>query len=213
MRKQLRVAVGSANPVKINAVRAAFRRNFAVDVLEVEGLTTESGVPDQPWGEEQTQLGALNRAMESSAAYTARHGVAPDFAVGLEGGVLSERLGAVHAAHWSGPPLPEEMVHCFAWMAVLRPATETTEQRWGLARTASFMLPDSIVGLMRGSDGNAPMELGAADDAIFSDVNSKQKGGTVAKVTNGVIDRTAYYEHALHLALAPFLHSETRVYG
>ena len=51
--------------------------------------------------------------------------------------------------------------------------------------------------------------LGDADDAVFADTNSKQKGGTVAKVTKGMIDRTAYYEHALHLALVPFVHDES----
>jgi len=49
------------------------------------------------------------------------------------------------------------------------------------------------------------MELGAADDLVFQDVNSKQKGGAVAKFTNGAIDRASYYEHALHCALVPFL--------
>ena len=53
------------------------------------------------------------------------------------------------------------------------------------------------------------LRLGDADDAVFSDSNSKQKGGTVGKVTRGMIDRTAYYEHALHLALVPFLHEES----
>ena len=51
--------------------------------------------------------------------------------------------------------------------------------------------------------------LGDADDAVFADTNSKQKGGTVAKVTKGMVDRTAYYEHALHLALVPFVHDES----
>lgn len=51
--------------------------------------------------------------------------------------------------------------------------------------------------------------LGDADDAVFADTNSKQKGGTVAKVTKGLVDRTAYYEHALHLALVPFVHDES----
>ena len=56
------------------------------------------------------------------------------------------------------------------------------------------------------------MELGDADDAVFSDVNSKQKGGTVGKVTHGAIDRTAYYVHTLMLALVPFVHEGTTLY-
>ena len=52
-----------------------------------------------------------------------------------------------------------------------------------------------------------------APQLVFSDINSKQKGGTVGKVTNGLIDRTAYYEHALCCALAPFMHEETQLYS
>ena len=48
---------------------------------------------------------------------------------------------------------------------------------------------------------------------IFKEVNSKQKGGTVVKLTAGLIDRTEYYVHALKLALAPFLHDDTALYA
>ena len=49
------------------------------------------------------------------------------------------------------------------------------------------------------------MELGNADDKVFSTVNSKQKGGTVGKLTRGVIDRAQYYESAVILAMIPFI--------
>ena len=81
--------------------------------------------------------------------------------------------------------------------------------RWGLAKTATFALPNKIVQLMK---GNPPMELGDADDKVFSDINSKQKGGTIGKLTKGLIDRTAYYQHALLCALAPFMHEGTGLY-
>ena len=70
------------------------------------------------------------------------------------------------------------------------------------------MLPPRVVALMRNED----MELGEANDKVFGDVNSKQKGGSISKMTRGVVDRTAYYEHGLHCALAPFLHANTGVY-
>ena len=60
---------------------------------------------------------------------------------------------------------------------------------------------------------NEGMELGDADDAVFNDTNSKQKGGTVGKLTHGAIDRTAYYVHALHMALIPFLHDDAGLYS
>lgn len=46
---------------------------------------------------------------------------------------------------------------------------------------------------------------------VFGKVNSKQGQGTVGQLTNGLIDRTLFYEHAVVLALAPFMHPD--VYG
>ncbi len=205
------VAVGSRNPVKVNAVRAAFAANWpdGAKDLVVTGHDVPSGVPDQPWGDEETRAGAMNRAMAAYEAHCVAAGATPDFAVGLEGGVVEEQLAAMHP---SVKGLPESSVSCFAFMAVMTIASSGAP-RWGLARTGSFTLPPRIVGLMRGTGGAPPMELGDADDAVFKTVNSKQAGGTVGKLTKGLIDRTVYYEHAMHLAIAPFLHDEADLYG
>ncbi|MBL8146863.1 MAG: inosine/xanthosine triphosphatase [Anaerolineae bacterium] len=81
----------------------------------------------------------------------------------------------------------------FAWVVVLGHATS------GHSRTGMFMLPDEVAELVRGG-----MELGHADDAVFGRSNSKQEDGSVGLMTGGVIDRAAYYEHAVVLALIPF---------
>jgi non-canonical (house-cleaning) NTP pyrophosphatase len=49
------------------------------------------------------------------------------------------------------------------------------------------------------------MELGKADDLIFEQENSKQQGGSVGILTQGVINREEYYRQAIILALIPFL--------
>ena len=82
----------------------------------------------------------------------------------------------------------------FAWMVV------EGENLSGEARTATFPLPGSIKNLV--SQG---MELGHADDLVFKRSNSKQKDGAVGILTAGIIDRKHYYEHALILALIPFI--------
>ena len=200
------VAVGSRNPVKVNSARAAFERCFPDCTIDAVGIDVPSGVPDQPWGDGETRQGAMARAQAVSAAYAAAEGKPCDFAVGLEGGVVEDDLGAAHPS--IGASLPTKLVSCFAWMAVLQTsAAATSMPRWGLARTASFPLPPRMVELMR---GDPPMELGTADDTVFGDTNSKQKGGTIGKLTHGLIDRTAYYEHALICALCPFLHDTDR---
>ena len=238
---KLVVAVGSKNPVKVNSVRNAFAANFPGSDLEVVGYSVPSGVDEQPWGDVQTRQGALNRAENALGAHCLAHGGAPpDYAVGLEGGVVEENLGELHQGT---PGLSASYTTCFAFMAVMSSPTSLGGVRWGIARTGSFALPPRITALMKGEGGKPPLEcaparhpgalarvhqharelvtrssharlgvcgrLGDADDAVFADTNSKQKGGTVAKVTKGMIDRTAYYEHALHLALVPFVHDES----
>ena len=56
------------------------------------------------------------------------------------------------------------------------------------------------------------MELGVADDKVFGRVDSKREGGSVGLLSGGLIDRTAYYEHAMTLALVPFMDCNKGLY-
>jgi non-canonical (house-cleaning) NTP pyrophosphatase len=69
----------------------------------------------------------------------------------------------------------------------------------GKARTATYYLPRETAQLVKGG-----MELGHADEVVFGGQNSKQKNGSVGLLTGDVIDRRAYYEEAVVLALIPF---------
>ena len=94
----IRVAVGSLNPVKVGAVRAAIERSaLRPGTLEVLGFDVPSGVPDQPWGDLETRQGAIARAQRCADAYKAAHGELPEFAVGLEGGVLTDDLAVARS--------------------------------------------------------------------------------------------------------------------
>lgn len=76
-----KVAVGSKNPVKINAVRLAFKKLFPDETFEVIGIEVDSGVPSQPMSDKESIRGAKNRAKRSMKQLKA------DFGVGLEGGI------------------------------------------------------------------------------------------------------------------------------
>jgi non-canonical (house-cleaning) NTP pyrophosphatase len=52
------------------------------------------------------------------------------------------------------------------------------------------------------------MELGEANDLLFNQQNSKQKGGSVGILTDDVIDRTEIYWPAVVMALIPFKNSD-----
>ena len=81
----MRIAIGSTNPTKTNAVAAVTRLVFPH--AEIVTLEVPSGIPDQPIGDIETRLGALNRARAALAATDA------DWGVGLEGGINQTELG------------------------------------------------------------------------------------------------------------------------
>jgi inosine/xanthosine triphosphatase len=120
-------------------------------------------------------------------------------------------------------------LYCMAWMAIYGRrqaltvdlfASEDTQTYhgdkvpiFGLAKTASFALPPAITKLVVNGNGNGGMELGEADDLVFHRVNSKHGNGTVGILTNGRVDRASYYEHALQLALTPWIRPDIFPHG
>lgn len=176
------VIVASKNPVKLEAARRGFLRLFAGDAFSFEEVSVPSGVKDQPFSNQETLQGALNRARAAREQCPQA-----DYWVGIEGGVAPAMEG-----EGSG-----EELWAFAWVAVLDRA------RVGKGRTGTFLLPPRISRLVRQGK-----ELGEADDIVFGRTNSKQENGAVGLLTDNVIDRTDYYVQAVILALIPFKNSD-----
>src|SRR5690625_2357013 len=86
----MRVAVGSQNPAKVSAVRAAFTK-MQMDV-EIIGIGTDSEVSEQPFSDEETMNGAVNRA-RNVLKNAQNNGPLFDFGIGLEGGVVETPFG------------------------------------------------------------------------------------------------------------------------
>jgi inosine/xanthosine triphosphatase len=103
-----------------------------------------------------------------------------DFWVGLEGG-LDFFNGHLMA---------------FAWMVIAG-----SENRISETRSATLPLPPQIQTLV--SEG---LELGEANDRVFSTLNSKQGGGAFGLLTDGLLTRESIYTQTLILALVPFVH-------
>lgn len=116
------VIVASGNPVKLEATRRGFERLLPGDGLSFRSVGAPSGVSDQPASDDETLLGATNRAQGAR-----RVAPAADFWVGIEGGV-TDLAGGLAA---------------FAWVVVL------DRQRSGLGRTATFFLPARVAELVR----------------------------------------------------------------
>jgi inosine/xanthosine triphosphatase len=174
------IAVGSKNPVKLNAAAKGAENASKNTTISAMGFDVASGVSDQPMTDAETRSGAENRAKAAFDCYKAENnGRVPHYSIGLEGGVALT---------------PQNELECFAWIAAFDGA------HFGVARTGAFLLPRRIRDLVV-DDG---MELGHADDIVFGATNSKQGLGAVGFLTKGAIDRMAYYEHAVVLAFIPF---------
>lgn len=76
----LRLAVASANPVKLTAAKEAFLLAFKA-TIEIIPVDVPSGVSDQPMTFNETRLGAKNRVENAKAATKA------DYYIAFEGGV------------------------------------------------------------------------------------------------------------------------------
>lgn len=169
------ILVGSRNPVKSGAVADVFASYFG-DV-EVRGIEVASGVPAQPVGDD-TWTGARNRALalvERSRAE--RLGAA--YCAGLEGGI------AQLAGRW----------YTFGVICIA-----DATGRCGFGVSPMFELPKSIVDRLLAGE-----ELGHVIDDLSGDRNTKQKGGAIAHMTQGRIDRKQLYAQGVVMALVPFL--------
>ena len=85
----MRIATGTSNPSKIRAVEQALRKIIEQEsgirdaTLQIQGFPVESGVSDQPFGNDETQQGAKNRARAAYLAYQAANDRAPHLAIGM----------------------------------------------------------------------------------------------------------------------------------
>lgn len=117
-----KVVVASKNPVKIQAVELGFKRMFSGEEFEFIGVSAPSNVADQPFGNQETFIGARNRA--NNAVKEIKDA---DFYVGIEGGV--EEVG--------------EDMEAFAWVCI------KSGEKYGKSRTGTFFLPKKVVELLK----------------------------------------------------------------
>jgi inosine/xanthosine triphosphatase len=118
-----RVAVGSRNPVKIDAALGAFRRMFPDEAFNVAGVPAPSGVSDQPRSDAEALQGAWYRAINAR-----RSNAEAEFSVGIEGGIEDKR-GDMEA---------------FAWVVVV-----SADGLVGRGRTGTFVLPSKVAERVR----------------------------------------------------------------
>lgn len=118
----MKIAVGSRNPVKIEAVKRAFEKVFPETSWEVEGVDVSSEVSDQPMSDIESITGARNRATKSRDALNA------DYGVGLEGGL--QQIG-------------DDWFDC-GWMVIIN-----KEGIEGIGSTVRMHTPDKMIAMVQ----------------------------------------------------------------
>lgn len=90
--------IGSINPAKVKAAKRVIALHFPE--ATVSEIKVGSGVSDQPFGDGETRLGAINRALRAAKV---QKGV---IGIGLEGGVrvLEEQM---YLCNWGALVLPQ----------------------------------------------------------------------------------------------------------
>lgn len=119
-----KIIVASKNPVKISATKSAFERMFPNEKFTVDGVSVDSGVPDQPFSEEQTLEGAMNRANNAKKANPDA-----DFYVGMEGGLIKYK----------------DELRSIAWMYII-----SKDGKTGKGRTGTLIISKRVSDLVLG---------------------------------------------------------------
>lgn len=105
-----------------------------------------------------------------------------DYFVGLEGGTIDD-----------GKIMRES-----AFVVI-----EDSNGFMGIGESATFIVPTEMAKRVRAGE-----ELGIANDNFFRLNNSKQAGGTIASLTDGIIDRVKFYFQPGTIALMQIKHKD-----
>ena len=172
------IAVGSENPVKLNAVKEVIEDYDFLRGAEVRGYSVDSGVRDQPFSLDEAGNGAINRARNAFDLCGSC-----DYSFGLESGTFlaSDEFG----------------IHLEATICAVYDGKE-----FGLGLSPGFPLPKKVVRLMISNNidlSKAVFEAGLADIE-----NVGWEKGIVDALTGSRMDRIAYTKPAIIMALAPF---------
>jgi len=209
------ISVGTQNPAKLEAVRAAFASfqppGSPLTLIPVE---VESAVPEQPIGFTQIRNGARNRAQ---AALERSDTV---LAVGIEDGLTRLRDHLIDDASTTPATglAEDDMIYnvgC-AWL--------TDGERESHGYSAAFAYPaacsdpaihdqrpigDLFDALWKSRRAEAPGEPGSEGTREPANVVvSGRQGGNIGLLTGGRLDRAAYGGQAILCALVRFLHTD-----
>ena len=173
----MKILMGTKNPGKIEGARQAFSKYF--ENVEIEGISVDSEVGDQPVNEEII-LGAKNR-VKNLKKYAEENNLNVDFFIASEAGITN-LLGN--------------------WVDINGAVVEDSKGFQSIGTSQGFPIPDKYI------DEILETELGKVLDKIFHGKElSKGKGG-ISFLTHDEISRIDLTRNAFIMALTSHVNGE-----
>ena len=183
------IAVGSKNPVKIQAVKQAFNRLFPHLHVHVMAYAVCSAATDQPIGMDQILHGATHRAAQvrelcshSNFDPSSPH---PEYYVGIEAGFV---------------PLPDTRYLNFQFCVI-----QDNEGHETIGSGSGLSFPPTIIKRLI---ADRTLELADLMASISHNADIKHQEGAVGFYSQGLINRLEITQQSVEMALIPFKSKE-----
>jgi len=166
----MKILIGTKNPGKIEGAKQAFEKYF--DKVEIEGISVESNVGNQPINEEIFQ-GAKNR-VKNLKEYAIKNNIEADFYVSSEAGITNF-LGE--------------------WIDINAVVIEDAKGFQSVGTSQGFPIPERYI------DEIKETELGKVMDKIFKGKELGKGKGGISFLTKDEISRIDLTRNAFIMAL------------
>lgn len=173
----MKILMGTKNPGKIEGARQAFEKYF--DDINIEGISVDSNVSDQPVNEEIFQ-GAKNR-VKNLKAYAEKNNLEADFFIASEAGI-TDLLGD--------------------WIDINAVVIEDSKGFQSVGVSQGFPIPNKYIDEIKST------ELGKVMDKIFSGKELGKGKGGISFLTRDVVTRIELTKNAFIMALTSHINGD-----
>lgn len=173
----MKILMGTKNPGKIEGVRRAFEKYF--DNIEIEGISVESEVGNQPVNEEILQ-GAKNR-IKNLKKYANNNNIKADFYIASEAGITN-LLGE--------------------WIDINAVVIEDSKGFQSIGTSQGFPIPDKYIEEIKQT------ELGKVMDRLFRGKELGKGKGGISFLTKDEVTRIDLTRNAFIMALTRFINED-----
>lgn len=173
----MKILMGTKNPGKIEGAKEAFEKYY--NDIEIEGISVDSEVGDQPVNEEILQ-GAKNR-VKNLKEYAKNNGIEADFFIASEAGITN-LLGT--------------------WLDINLVVIEDKNGFQSVGTSQGFPIPEKYIEEIKNT------ELGKVMDKILDGQELGKGKGGISILTKGEVTRIELTKNAFVMALTQHINND-----